>query len=198
MKRIFFLLTLASVSIFGIQAAKPSKSQPQKIASSIAASLNKPTKTFKPSLATDKIVMSVNNGSIQYFNSYSITVTPGGIELTVMSSTTSDSATETYSFPKGKSFKGLLKTVEAARVTNELDEYMAGMCGGDYVSITFYKGGKAYHKITNEQQGDPAKIESYITSLIPDFYNERQSLIDQLDSPDIDPFDPTYDPMLGF
>lgn len=198
MKRIFFLLTLASVCIFGIQAAKPSKSQPQKIASSIAASLNKPTKAFKPSPATDKIVMSVNNGSIQYFNSYSITVTPGGIALTVMSSTTSDSATETFSFPTGKSFKGLLKTVEAAQVTDELNESMVGMCGGDYVSITFYKGGKAYHEITNELQGDPAKIENYIRNLIPHFYNELQSLIDQLDSPGIDPFDPAYDPLLDF
>lgn len=194
MKTLTIALILASTLVFNLSAAKPTASRPQAVAGAIASSLKKKTITAQPS--TDMIVMTEANYSTAITYTYTITITPGGIEFEVTNTTGTSTAHDSYSFAKGTSFKGLLKTINDANIKNEPDPDAMMLCGAPSIDIYLYKGHNKYATIDNQMTGSVYSVINYICRMIPDYSTERSRLEDESEFPALDPLDPDYDPLL--
>lgn len=196
MKTLTIALILATTLVFNLNAAKPTASRPQAVAGAIASSLKKKDITAQPS--TDMIVMTEANYTTAITYTYTITVTPSGIELGVTNTTGTSTARDSYNFAKGTSFKGLLKTINDARIKNEPDPDAMMLCGAPSIEISLYKGYHKYATIDSQMTGSVYSVINYICKMIPDYSSERSRLEEESEFPSTDPFDPDYDPMLGF
>lgn len=196
MKTLTITLILASTLVFNLNAAKPTASRPQAVAGAIASSLKNKNITARPS--TDMIVMTEANYTTAITNTYTITVTPDGIEFEVTNTTGTYTARNSYNFAKGTSFKGLLKTINDAHIKNEPDPDAMMLCGAPSIDIYLYKGHNKYATIDNQMTGSVYSVINYIQSMIPDYSTERTRLESESEIYSTDPFDPAYDPLLDF
>lgn len=194
MKTLTITLLIATTLVFNLNAANPTASRPQAVAGAIASSLKKKTITAQPS--TDMIVMTEANYSTAITYTYTITITPGGIEFEVTNTTGTSTARDSYNFAKGTSFKGLLKTINDANIKNEPDPDAMMLCGAPSIDLSLYKGYNKYATIDSQMTGSVYSVINYICRMIPDYSTERTRLENESENPCLDPLDPGYDPLL--